>query len=173
MNLLFRVTKIFAFLVLCLSTLSQNSFANHYDRPFWTEKSAYVDGDVFFAVGVASNAHSIETGRQIAFQNGVQEILNYAQIRDAHTLSIETQMTYEEKTSEKTFNVFRLLKTDRKNLLAAKKRQKILTHKPLLTHINTSVSAIGSHNKPKTVVESTIKSRIKDKAAENTFWLGK
>jgi len=77
-------------------------------KPFWTEKSSYIEGDNLYVVGVASNATSIEAGRKRAFENGKSEIMNFTQISDLEGLVITTQMTYEEKTGN-NYNVYRLM----------------------------------------------------------------
>lgn len=81
-------------------------------RPFWTEKSTFVEGDVLFAVGISSCVDSIEKGRQIAFENGKVELLNFAQLADIGGIEVETQMTYDEINPDGKFNVFRLLRVD-------------------------------------------------------------
>src|SRR3972149_10070390 len=81
-------------------------------RPFWSEKSSYVEGDVLYVVGVATQKGSIEESRQSAFDNGVIEIMNYSQISDVSKirgLIIDTQMTYQENVNN-TWTVFRLMK---------------------------------------------------------------
>src|SRR5215470_13443241 len=81
-------------------------------RPFWTEKSSYVEGDLLYAVGVATNAKSLEEGRLASYKNGATEIGNFAQITDLAGLTIETQMTFEEDNPDGSFNIFRLLKVE-------------------------------------------------------------
>jgi hypothetical protein len=81
-------------------------------RPFWTEKSSYTEGDLFYSVGVATNAKTLEEGRLAAYKNGTMEISNFAQITDLAGLTIETQMTFEEKNQDGTYNIFRLLKVE-------------------------------------------------------------
>lgn len=81
-------------------------------RPFWTEKSAYVEGDFLYTVGLASNAKTREDGRKNSFANGRQEISNFIQLSDLDKIEIETQMTFEEPAEKGAFNVYRLLKTD-------------------------------------------------------------
>ena len=76
--------------------------AGHENQPFWTEKSAFVEGDDLFVVGVATKARSFEEGRKQAFEQAKIELMNYAQITslEAQGLVIETQMTYEEPNPE-------------------------------------------------------------------------
>lgn len=93
-------------------------------RPFWTEKSAFIEGDDLFVVGVASKAKTAEEGRQRAFEHGKIELMNYAQITDleAQGLVIETQMTHEEPNSDGTVSVFRLLRVPAPKLIAIQGR---------------------------------------------------
>jgi hypothetical protein len=81
-------------------------------RPFWTEKTAFLEGEDLYVVGVASHAQTTEEGRQHAFERGKIELMNYAQVTtlEARGLIIETQMTYEEVNEGGTVSVFRLLR---------------------------------------------------------------
>ena len=103
------------------------------ERPFWTEKSTFIEGDVLFAVGVASNSITVEDGREKAFQKGRLEVMNYAQIADMEEsgVALETQMTYEEKNPNGSYNVYRLIKTDIKKLLSVQKVQQNTTQAPI------------------------------------------
>ncbi len=101
-----RVAVLLAFL------LAVQADSAEYGHPFWAEKSSFVEGDVLYAVGVATQAKSQEAGRQTAYESGKRELSNFAQITDLSGLNIETQMTYEELNRDGTFNVFRLLKVD-------------------------------------------------------------
>ena len=96
-------------LVLLLTSFVQ---ADAGKRPFWTEKSAFLEGEDLFVVGVASHARTLEEGRQQAFERGKIELMNYAQVTtlEAQGLIIETQMTYEEVNEDGTATVFRLLR---------------------------------------------------------------
>jgi len=89
-------------------------------RPSWTEQSSYILGDELYTVGVASQASTIEEGRQQAFAHGVAEIMNFAQTVDVSALVIETQMTYEEENPNSTVTVYRLLKVSLTSLLELK-----------------------------------------------------
>ena len=81
-------------------------------RPFWTERASYVEGVDLFVVGIATGARTQEEGRQAAFEHGKKEFLNYAQIRhlEMGVVQIDTQMTFEEKNADGSYNVFRLMK---------------------------------------------------------------
>ena len=98
--------------------------AGRESRPFWTEKSAFVEGDELFVVGVATKARSVEKGRKQAFEQGKIELMNYAQITslEAQGLVIETQMTYEEPNPEGTVTVYRLLRVPAAKLVAIQGR---------------------------------------------------
>lgn len=87
------------------------AYAAQNGRPFWTEKSAFIEGDDLFVVGVASNSKSVEEGRKQAFENGKLELMNFAQVTnlEARGLVIETRVTFEEPHSDGTFTIFRLL----------------------------------------------------------------
>ena len=109
--------------LLCLC-LASSVEATRESRPFWTEKSAFVEGDELFVVGVASRARSMEEGRKLAFENGKIELMNFAQITnlEAQGLVIETQMTYEEANTDGTVTVFRLLRAPAKKLIEIQNR---------------------------------------------------
>lgn len=89
-------------------------------RPFWTEKSAFIEGDDLVVVGVASRARTVEEGRRQAFEQGKVELMNYAQITSLEVpgLVIETQMTFEELNDDGTVTVYRLLRVPAKKLVA-------------------------------------------------------
>jgi len=98
--------------------------AGHANQPFWTEKSAFVEGDDLFVVGVATKARSMEEGRKQAFEQGKIELMNYAQVTslEAQGLVIETQMTYEEPNPDGTVTVYRLLRVPAAKLVAIQGR---------------------------------------------------
>ena|SRR3990172_1345841 len=97
-------------------------FAAENQRPFWTEQSTFIEGDTLYTVGVASNAKTVEEGRELSFSRGRTEIMNYAQIAnlDGAGIVIETQMTHEERNLDGTYHVYRLLKTDVIKLVSTK-----------------------------------------------------
>lgn len=107
-------------------TLALFLFVNvsHADRvrPFWTEKSSYIEGDNLYVVGIASNVPSVEGGRKQAFENGKSEIMNFTQISDPDGLVIKTQMTYEESAGQ-VLNVYRLMYVDFDDINALKSRR--------------------------------------------------
>ena len=96
---------------LCMLAVSPG-YAARDGRPFWTEKSAFIEGDDLYVVGVASNSKTVEDGRKQAFENGKLELMNFAQVTslEARGLVIETQMTFEEPQSNGTVTVYRLLR---------------------------------------------------------------
>jgi hypothetical protein len=108
---LFSRVAALAFLLVAIQAHSAE-----YNRPFWTEKSSYIEGVVLYAVGVATQAKTQEEGRQGAYENGKKEVSNFAQVTDLSGLNIETQMTFEETNPDGTRNVFRLLKVDMQEL---------------------------------------------------------
>ena len=90
-------------------------------KPFWTEKSSYIEGDKLYVVGIASGAPTVEAGRMQAFENGKNEIMNFTQISDLEGLVINTQMTYEDELSDR-YNVYRLMYVDYEGVNALKNR---------------------------------------------------
>lgn len=112
--------------LLCLSATQDN-------HPFWTEKSSFIEGNTLYAVGVASNVKTVETGRESAFVKAKAEIMNYAQIANLEGagIIIETQMTYEEKNKDGTYNIYRLIKTDLDKLLSSQKDLQITSQKKM------------------------------------------
>lgn len=106
--------------VLALLVLSNSVSARTNDqRPFWTEQSSYIQGDELYVVGVASHAHSLEEGRQLAFEHARLELLNFAPGANLADdgLTFQTQMTYEELNPDGTVTVFRLLRTPLRRLI--------------------------------------------------------
>lgn len=95
-------------------------------RPFWTEKSSFIEGEELFVVGVASKARTVEEGRLQAFEQGKVELMNFAQITslEAQGLVIETQMTFEEPNTDGTVTVYRLLRVPASKLVGIQGRLK-------------------------------------------------
>ncbi|MEO7859166.1 MAG: hypothetical protein ABIU05_01780 [Nitrospirales bacterium] len=93
-------------------------------RPFWTEKSSFIEGEELFVVGVASKARTVEEGRRQAFEQGKVELMNFAQITslEAQGLVIETQMTFEEPNADGTVTVYRLLRVPASKLVSIQGR---------------------------------------------------
>ncbi len=90
-------------------------------KPFWTEKSSYIEGNYLYVVGIASNAPTVEAGRKRAFENGKSEIMNFSQLSNLDGLVIETQMTYQEKNGD-GFNIYRLMYVDYEGVNALKNK---------------------------------------------------
>lgn len=99
-------------------------YAAKDSRPFWAEKSAFIEGDDLFVVGVASRARTVEEGRRQAFEQGKTELMNYAQVTnlEAQGLVVETQMTYEEPNPDGTITIYRLLRVPASKLVAIQGR---------------------------------------------------
>lgn len=108
------------------SMVTETSWADPAKRPFWTDKSSFIEGEDLFVVGIASNAKTVEEGRKHAFENGKVELMNYAQVTniEAKGLVIETQMTFEEPNPNGTVTVFRLLRVPASKLVAIQGRLK-------------------------------------------------
>jgi hypothetical protein len=106
----------FVLLVIISPLLISSASADSLDRPLWTEQAMFQFGNDSFFVGQSSCAKTSEEGRQHAFGHGVQELLNYAQIRDVSGLYVDTQMVFEEIDSpgcpHNTVTVWRLLRVD-------------------------------------------------------------
>lgn len=109
-----------AILVTSLAVAIHAFAASSSGRPFWTEKSAFHEGDDLFVVGIASKAETLEVGRQLAFEHGKRELMNFAQISHLNSpgLVIETQMTFEELHADNTVTVYRLLRVSINSLLS-------------------------------------------------------
>lgn len=109
--------------VLCMIA-APSGYAAKDGRPFWTEKSAFVEGEDLYVVGVASKARTAEEGRRQAFEQGKTELMNYAQVTslEAQGLVVETQMTFEEDDRDGTVTVFRLLRVPVTKLIAIQGR---------------------------------------------------
>lgn len=118
-------------LFLSISLLPTGSAsADSLNRPLWTEQAMFQFGNDSFFVGQSSCAKTSEEGRQQAFRQGVQELLNYAQLRDAAGLYVDTQMVFEETDSPNcpphTVTVWRLLRVEEDRLakvVATSRRQ--------------------------------------------------
>ena len=122
---------------LLMSTSLSQAYAEQ--RPFWTEKTTFIEGNTLYAVGVTTNSRKLEEGRELAFQRGRFEVMNYAQIANLRGtgITLETQMTYEEQNRDGSYNVYRLLKTDVRKLMSVQKAQQNTTQARMkeLNHI--------------------------------------
>lgn len=99
-------------LVLCLLLPVTPAFSGSSTRPFWAEKSSFIEGDDLYVVGVATRRPTVEEARQKAFEHGRLEVINFSQVNDlvALGLLIETQMTHEELNADGSITVYRLLR---------------------------------------------------------------
>jgi len=85
--------------------------------------SSWLEGDVLFSVGIASNVKTEEEGRNLSYKNGVSEIEKYIHVSNLGCVPIETQMTHTEILKDGRFNVYRLLKADKNKLFELKNAQ--------------------------------------------------
>src|SRR3982750_4908247 len=103
-------------LIVTSSVLFHSAWADSTSRPFWTERAMFQVGEDIFFVGQSSCAPSAEEGRQRAFVQAMQELLNYAPSSTASGLSVDTQMVFEEADSSGCpigpVSVWRLLRID-------------------------------------------------------------
>ena len=116
-----RVNRITFFFLLSTLLCIRASYADDV-KPFWTEKSSYIEGNNLYVIGIASNASSVEAGRMQAFENGKSEIMNFTQISDLEGLVIKTQMTYEEERNYK-YNIYRLMYVDYEGINSLKNKK--------------------------------------------------
>jgi len=124
------------------------------NRPFWTEKSAFVEGEDLFVVGVASKARSVEEGRRQAFEQGKVELMNYAQITslEAQGLVVETRMTFEEPNADGTVTVYRLLRVPASKLVAIQDR--------LHAQSRTQEQALEQSQKQLATIQQTLAEKV-------------
>ncbi len=113
-------------------------------RPFWTEKSCYVEFEVVYGVGVSLKKHSLEEARKAAFKAGVWEIANFAQITETTLLFIETQMTYDEQNKDETYSVWRLVKVPIEMLKNTKKA--LGSNNPIYQELATKIRQLEDEN---------------------------
>jgi DNA repair exonuclease SbcCD ATPase subunit len=111
-------------LTISLAIIACPSSAEVSKRPFWTEKSSFIEGEDLFVVGIASNSKTVEEGRKQAFENGKVELMNFAQVTnvEAKGLVIETQMTFEDPHPNGTVTVYRLLRVSAARLVSIQGR---------------------------------------------------
>jgi hypothetical protein len=133
----FILTVIFTILTASISYASDRGVAkvqsepHESARPFWTEQSSFTIGDALYAIGVATNAASVEEGRQAAFANGLGEIRNYyGPVSNLDGVVIETEMTYQEEQQNGRVSVWRLLQVslDSLRMVKATKTQALPSH---------------------------------------------
>ena len=121
-----RAISVVEFVLTGILLSSSLAWATKDARPFWTEKSSFIEGEELFVVGVASKARTVEEGRRQAFEQGKVELMNFAQITslEAQGLVIETQMTFEEPNADGTVTVYRLLRVPASKLVGIQGRLK-------------------------------------------------
>lgn len=119
-----QAVSVVGFVLTGVLLASSHAWAGKDARPFWTEKSSFIEGEELFVVGVASKARTVEEGRRQAFEQGKVELMNFAQITTLETqgLVIETQMTFEEPNADGTVTVYRLLRVPASRLVAIQGR---------------------------------------------------
>jgi hypothetical protein len=115
-------------------------------RPFWTEQASFTFDNTLYAIGVATNATSVEAGRQAAFEHGLDEIRNYGQVASLDGLLIETQMTFEQPQSDGRVSVWRLLRVSMGDLRVVKNSQSrqlevVSRRKPIAPEVAAEVAA--------------------------------
>jgi hypothetical protein len=116
-------------------------------RPFWTEKSTFIEGEDLFVVGIATKARTPEEGRHRAFDHGKIELMDFAQLTDieGRGMFIETQMTFEEINSDGTFTVFRLLRIPLERLMALQERSKSKPDPKGIDSLNNTQTPAATH----------------------------
>jgi hypothetical protein len=135
------------------------TFALAAERPFWTEKSSYTEGDRVYFVGIATNSKTVEEGRQRALEHAQQELSNYFQLTDVTFLTFETQMTFEEPNKDGTFNTFRLMFIEKAAVVKIKNKKLELAKKT--EDLNSELESI----KKITAEWETASTGFKDKKA--------
>lgn len=106
----------FKFIMISCFLIQTIAASTVFAKPFWTEKSSFVEGDRVFFVGVATNQKSIEVGRKSALESAKTELSNYLQIASTKGLTFQTQMTHEEKIVSGGFDVYRLMYVEQEEM---------------------------------------------------------
>lgn len=115
------VITVFLFLGLILHPgTSLSELSNSENRPFWTQKTCYREGEMIYGIGVATGEKSLEKARKRSFEAALWEVASFAQLDDTALLMVETQMTYEEEDKNALFSVWRLVKISYEMLQNAK-----------------------------------------------------
>ena len=116
-----RCLTIAVFILVLLSAWIESSLAA---RPFWTQKSSYVEGEFLYVVGHVSKMASLPEAKQQALVHGKLELMNAAQISEvgAKSLTLETRHTYVEQNTDGSVNVYQLLRIPASNVLEAQAR---------------------------------------------------
>jgi hypothetical protein len=99
-------------LILILLSVS----AHAEDRPFWTEKTSYIEGDRVYFVGVSSSNKTLEDGRLKALNHAKAEALQYVGAEVwPEAIGLNTQVSFEERRPD-GFRCFRLTYVDLEEL---------------------------------------------------------
>lgn len=96
-----------AIVVICLMFSPPISFASN--RPFWTEKSSWVEAERIYVVGVSTKNKTLEEGRELALKNAEKELLALLHVDSLQGVMFETQMTHQEQEGDGTWSVCRLM----------------------------------------------------------------
>jgi hypothetical protein len=113
----YMLMSMLAFILTVILAILGTSIASANDqRPFWTEQASFTFDNALYVIGVASNATSVEEGRQAAFDHGLAEIRNYAQVQSLDNLHVYTEMTFEEPQRNAKVSVWRLLRVSKDEL---------------------------------------------------------
>lgn len=79
-------------------------------RPFWIEKTMFVVDDTLFVVGLATKATTLEEGRAKSLEAAKEELRGRSKmIGEAKWQDVDTKDIYEERESDGTFTVWRLV----------------------------------------------------------------
>jgi hypothetical protein len=139
--------RVFLLVLVALTALTPSIASANDQRPFWTEQAAFTFDNELYAIGVASNAASVEAGRQAAFINGMEEIRNYGQVSNLNGLLIQTQMTFEEPQSDGRVSVWRLLRVSMGDLRVVKNSQATQVRQE--TRSTLEVPRVNSNDAPR------------------------
>lgn len=93
-------------------------------RPFWADKTSYIEGDYLYVVGKVSQIPTIEEGKQQALVHGKIELMNEAKISEisAADLALEARHTYIENNQDGSVNVYQLLRIPTANVVEVQQR---------------------------------------------------
>jgi len=106
---LLNSTQLVSRVILIMGALGLNLSVMGETRPFWTEKSSFVEGAKLYVVGVATHAKSLEEGRIASINHAKKELEELVGSKVKSGVPLTTQMTYEEQEKDGRITVFRLL----------------------------------------------------------------
>jgi hypothetical protein len=133
--------------ILFYPVFSLAELPNSENRPFWTQKTCYIEGEMVYGVGVAMGDKSLEKARKKSFEAARWEIANFAQLQETTLLIFETQMTYEEMGTDSSFSVWRLVKIPYQMLKRAKTVMK--KNKPFYQKLVSNITSLENDSKNK------------------------